>query len=150
MTQLVIAVVIRNHANGHEISNFPALFKSLTKMARLETLVLDKGYDAEWVHQMIREHDVLSMIPVRKKGDGTGRLKGRFRKQMRRSFDHALYHQRNKCETVFSVIKRRFGSEIKSYDDAMKERELLYRVLAYNCHRMSMISCLLRMVSREP
>ncbi|MDE1767686.1 MAG: hypothetical protein KGI27_15655, partial [Thaumarchaeota archaeon] len=54
---------------------------------------------------------------------------------------------RNKCETIFSVIKRKFGSEIKSYNDTMMEKELLYRVLAYNCHRMCMISCLLWMVS---
>lgn len=67
----------------------------------------------------------------------------------KREFDDTLYHQRNKCETIFSVIKRRFESEIKSYHDIMKEKELLYRVLAYNCHRMT-ISCLLLMISREP
>ncbi|PIN84004.1 MAG: transposase, partial [Nitrosopumilales archaeon CG11_big_fil_rev_8_21_14_0_20_33_24] len=72
------------------------------------------------------------------------------RKKMRREFDDTLYHQRNKCETIFSVIKRKFGSEIKSYNDTMKEKELLYRVLAYNCHRMTMISCLLWMISRKP
>jgi len=30
---------------------------------------------------------------------------------MRRKFDESLYHQRNKTETIFSVIKRRFDSE---------------------------------------
>ncbi|MDE1863663.1 MAG: transposase [Thaumarchaeota archaeon] len=148
VTQLIIAVVIQNHANGHEISNFPALFKDLTGIVTPQVLVLDKGYDAEWVHQMIRKHGILSVIPVRNKSDRIGRIKGRCRKEMKRSFDDALYHQRNKCETIFSVIKRRFRSEIRSYNDAMKERELLYRLLAYNCHRMCMISCLLWMVSR--
>ncbi|WP_425340051.1 transposase [Nitrosopumilus ureiphilus] len=69
---------------------------------------------------------------------------------MRREFDYTLYHQRNKCETIFSVIKRRFGSETKSYHNDMKEKELLYRVLAYNCHRMCVISALLWMISRKP
>ena len=32
----------------------------------------------------------------------------------------------------------------------MKEKELLYRVLAYNCHRMCLISVLVWMISREP
>ena len=59
---------------------------------------------------------------------------GRYRKLMRREFDETLYHERNKTETIFSVIKRRFDSEIKSYNDTMKTKELLYRVLAYNCH----------------
>jgi len=112
--------------------------------------VLDKGYDAEWVHHMIRNQKILSMIPVRNKNCLISRTRGRYRKKMRREFDDTLYHQRNKCETIFSVIKRRFGSEIKSHHDTMKEKELLYRVLAYNCHRMTMISCLLWMISRKP
>ena len=73
---------------------------------------------------------------------------------MRRKFDfapvQALYHQRNKAETIFSVIKRKFGSETKSHHSIMKEKELLYRVLIYNCHRMCMISALLWMMSRKP
>ncbi len=150
VTQLVIAVVIRNQAKGHEIVDFPKMLKGLVSAVTPSMLVLDKGYDVKWVHQMIREHGILPMIPLRNKTDCQDRVKGRFRKKMRLSFDPMIYHQRNKCETVFSVIKRRFGSEIKSYEDTVKEKELMYRVLAYNCHRMSMISFLLRMVSREP
>ncbi|MDE1830371.1 MAG: transposase, partial [Thaumarchaeota archaeon] len=150
ITQIIIAVVIRNHANGHEIRDFPALLKGLTDVVAPRVLVLDKGYDAEWVHQAIRKHGILSVIPVRNKSDMIGRIKGRCRKEMKRGFDDKAYHQRNKCETIFSVIKRRFSPEIRSYNDTMKERELLYRVLAYNCHRVSVISCLLWMVSMQP
>jgi hypothetical protein len=50
VTQLVMAVVIRNHASGHEISDFPYLLKSLVGVTTPKILVLDKGYDAEWVH----------------------------------------------------------------------------------------------------
>jgi hypothetical protein len=32
----------------------------------------------------------------------------------------------------------------------MKEKELLYRMLVYNYHRMCMISALLWMISRKP
>ena len=117
----------------------------------MHTIVLDKGYDAEWVHQMIRKENTMSMIPARDRGCLTSRTKGRYRKQMRREFDESLYHQRNKAETIFSVIKRRFGSEIKSYNIDMRTKELLYRVLAYNCHRMCMISALVCvMISRKP
>ena len=108
--------------------------------------VLDMGYDAEWVHQMIRQNHMLSMIPVRS-NSRSDRTCGRYRKQMRREFDGSSYCQRNKCETIFSVIKRKFGSEIRSHHDTMKEKDLLYRVLAYNCHRMCVISALLWMIS---
>lgn len=149
-SQLVVAVVIQDHTKGHEIRAFPKLLKGMLGVATPWIFVLDKGYDAEWVHQMIRNHGIDSMIPLRKKSEMIGRIKGRYRKQMKRSFDGTLYHHRNKCETIFSVIKRRFGSEIKSCHDAMKEKELLYRVLAYNCHRMCVISCFVWMVSRQP
>ncbi len=120
-------------------------------IAPMRVMALDKGYDAEHIHQMIRNENVIFVIPVRKREDcPIRRTRGIYRKQIRRKFDESLYHQRNKCETIFSVIKRRFGSEIKSYNNSMKEKELLYRVLAYNCHRMCMISALVWMMSREP
>ena len=149
-TQLVCVVVIQHHPVSHDIRHFPEIFQQMLTVAVPWIFVLDKGYDAEWVHHMIRNQKILSMIPVRNMDCLISRTRGRYRKKMRREFDDTLYHQRNKCETIFSVIKRRFGSEIKSHHDTMKEKELLYRVLAYNCHRMTMISCLLWMISREP
>ena len=148
-TQLVCSVVIQHHPISHDIKHFPDILQQMMVVTTPWIFVLDMGYDAEWVHQMIRENKMVSMIPVRR-NSRSDRIRGRYRKQMKREFDDTLYHQRNKCETIFSVIKRKFGSEIKSHHDTMKEKELLYRVLAYNCHRMCMISCLLWMISRKP
>ena len=64
---------------------------------------------------------------------------GKYRKLMRRKFDEILYYERNKTETIFSVVKRRFDSEIKLYNDTMKTKELLYLVLTYNCHRICIL-----------
>lgn len=151
LTQLVCAVTIQHHPVSHDIKHFPDILQQMMTVTDPWIMVLDKGYDAESVHHLIRQNKMISMIPVRIREDcPVYRTRGRYRKQMRRSFDESLYHQRNKCETIFSVIKRRFGSEIKSHNNAMKEKELLYRVLAYNCHRMCMISVLLWMISREP
>ena len=150
-TQLICAVVIQHHPVSHDIKHFPQLFSQMVAVTPMNIMVLDKGYDAESVHKMIRNQNVISVIPTRRsKSHLISRTKGRYRKMMRREFDEAIYFQRNKTETIFSVIKRKFGSEIKSYNDSMKEKELLYRVLAYNCHRMCLISCLLWMISRKP
>ncbi len=91
----------------------------------MNVVVLDKGYDSESIHKMIRDENVLSIIPVRNKDCLISRTKGRYRKLMRRKFDESLYHERNKTETIFSVIKRRFDSEIKSYNDTMKTKEFV-------------------------
>jgi len=149
-TQLVCAVVIQHHPVSHDIKHFPEIFGQMMLVATPWIMVLDKGYDSEPVHQMIRGKNVLSMIPTRNRDCSVSRTRGRYRKLMRRRFDESLYHQRNKAETIFSVIKRRFGSEVNAYHNTMKEKELLYRVLAYNCHRICMISALLWMMSRKP
>ena len=149
-SQLICAVVIQHHPVSHDIKHFSKLFSQMKNVTTMQIMVLDKGYDAEPIHKMIRDENVISMIPVRNRGCLISRTKGRYRKLMRREFDETLYHERNKTETIFSVIKRRFDSEIKSYDNTMKTKELLYRVLAYNCHRMCMISLVYVMISRKP
>ncbi len=147
-TQLVCAVVIQHHPVSHDTKHFPILFSQILDIIPMKVMVLDKGYDAESIHKMIRDENVISMIPVRNRDCLISRTQGRYRKLMRRKFDESLYHERNKTETIFSVIKRKFDSEIKSHNDVMKTKELLYRVLACNCHRMCMISLIYVMISR--
>jgi hypothetical protein len=99
------------------------------------------GFEVELVHQMIRDCKILSMIPVRRyENPSASRTRGRHRRQMVRTFDEKVYHQRNKCETIYSVIKRRFGSKIMAWNNDIMTKELLFRVLAYNCHRMCRLS----------
>jgi len=148
-SQLVCAVVIQHHPINHDTKHFPKLFSQMLDVIPMQIMVLDKGYDAESVHKMIRDENIVSMIPVR--GDNLiSDTHGKYRKLMRRELDETLYHERNKTETIFSVMKKRFDSEIRSYNDSMKTKELLYRVLAYNCHRMILISLVLLMISRKP
>ena len=149
-SQLICAVVIQHHPISHDIKHFPKLFSKMLDVTAMWIMVLDKGYDAEPIHRIIRNENVISMIPTRNKSCLISRTQGRYRKMMRREFDETSYYQRNKTETIFSVIKRRFDSEIKSHNENMKTKELLYRVLAYNCHRMCLISYLLQMISRKP
>ncbi len=66
---------------------------------------MDKGYDSESIHELIRDtlHSY-SLIPVRKRK--RKRISGYYRKRLSQSFDLEVYHQRNKVETAFSVLKR--------------------------------------------
>ncbi|MFB5601197.1 MAG: hypothetical protein ACE5SW_13335, partial [Nitrososphaeraceae archaeon] len=59
-----------------------------------------------------------------------------YRKEMKRGYNKVLYNQRNKDETIMSVIKRLFGEHINSILVRMQNRELVFRCLAYNTHRM--------------
>ncbi|KER05275.1 hypothetical protein AAA799E16_02093, partial [Marine Group I thaumarchaeote SCGC AAA799-E16] len=60
------------------------------------------------------------------------------RKRLKRyGYDESLYHQRNKTETIFSVIKKMFGENVTSRKIATQNRELFYRVIAYNSYRIT-------------
>jgi hypothetical protein len=61
------------------------------------------------------------------------------RKQMKGGYSKVLYHQRNKDETTISVIKRLFGEYLTSRLIRTQNRELSFRCLAYNIHRLTNI-----------
>jgi hypothetical protein len=55
---------------------------------------------------------------------------------MKRGYNKILYNQRKKDETIVSVIKRLFGEHITSRLIRMQNRELTFRCIAHNTHRM--------------
>ena len=56
---------------------------------------------------------------------------------MKCGYPKVLYHQRNKNETIISVIKRLFGEHLTSRSVKTQNRELLFRCIAYNMHRLT-------------
>ena len=68
---------------------------------------------------------------------------------MKRGYSKPLYNQRNKDETIMSVIKRLFGEHVTSRLVRTQNRELSFRCIAYNMHRLTNLFLLL-MISTEP
>ena len=64
------------------------------------------------------------------------KTRGKYRKEIKRGYSKILYNQRNKDETITSVIKRLFGEHISSRLIRMKNRELSFRCITYNIHSM--------------
>jgi len=95
----------------HDIPHAETLLTTCHRTRRSACYVMDKGYDSEDLHRLIRHRlEAESMIPVRDRPRTT--IHGRYRRQLVRSFDHSLYHRRNLVETTFSVIKRRFSEAL--------------------------------------
>ena len=92
-----------------------------------EVLLLDKGFDAEWLHQWLKENGTFSIAPVRRNC-----VRGRHRKLMRDCMDWCLYWQRNIVESLFSALKRLFGATVKSIKAPMINAEMFCRLIAYN------------------
>ena len=108
-----------------EAKRIPALL--MQSSAKPEVLLLDKGFDAEWLHNWLDEHGTFSIAPVRKNC-----RRGKHRKMLRDCFDWYLYWQRNIVESLFSALKRLFGSTIKSQKIRMINAEIFCRLIAYN------------------
>jgi hypothetical protein len=77
------------------------------------------------------------MIPARYEYVPMWRTYGKYRKEMKHSYSKLLYNQRNKEETIMSVIKRLFGEYIASRLVRTQNRELSFKCIAYNMHRLT-------------
>ena len=92
-----------------------------------EILLMDKGFDAEWLHQWLDDNGTFAVAPVRK-----GCRRGKHRKVMRDCFDWCLYWQRNIVESLFSALKRLFGNTVKCHHIKTQTAEIFCRLIAYN------------------
>ena len=108
-----------------EAKRIPHLHKQ--SPVKPDVLLLDKGFDAEWLHQWLDDNGTFTVAPVRKNC-----RRGKHRKVMRDCMDWYLYWQRNIVECLFSALKRLFGSTVKSHKMPMINAEMFCRLLAYN------------------
>lgn len=135
----------------HDNVDFKPLVERTSDIMPLSIVVADKGYDSEENHVFVRERlHAFSIIPPRYQDVPVWRTHGRYRKQLERGYSRVLYNQRNKDETIISVIKRLFGEHITSRLVRTQNRELTFRCIAYNMHRLTNILVLLVMVSTRP
>src|ERR1043166_312328 len=68
---------------------------------------------------------------------------------MKRGYSKVLYNQRNKDETIVSVIKRLFGEHLMSRLIRTQNRELSFKCITYNMHRLTNL-IILMMFSTKP
>lgn len=108
-----------------EVRKTPTLYRQ--SPVHIDTILMDKGFDAEWLHQWLNKHGSFAVIPARKNC-----RHGKFRKLMRDCMDWYLYWQRNIVESLFSALKRLFGSTVKSRGIRTQTAELFCRLIAYN------------------
>ena len=73
------------------------------------------------------------VIPARLEHIPIWRTYGKYRKQMKRGYPKIVYHQRNKDETIMSVIKRLFEEYLTSRMTRTQNRELSSGILLIIC-----------------
>lgn len=137
-TQQVLSADIHKAPRNDHKDFIPTINKI---KGRILSVTADKGYDSEKNHSfVIRNLHAKSVISVRK-CISSHCSRSTLRKRVLASFDYEEYGQRNKSETVFSVVKTCYGSKLRSKILAMQKIEILLKLAAYNLRR----ACYLRL-----
>nr|WP_321498246.1 IS5 family transposase [uncultured Methanolobus sp.] len=118
----------------HDAKHAMALLQQCHKNHKSKYYVMDKGYDSEDIHLIVREQlNSITMIPLRQRK--RKRIKGKYRRKMEREFNRELYHNRNLVETMFSVLKRKYGEEIRAKRYWNQLKEVKFKLLVHNLDR---------------
>ena len=132
--QFVLAEKIRRGPRNDNID-----FKSVLKNLSAKFVVADKGYDSrENRYFVLRNMKAYPHIPRRITSGATYERAG-----VKLKFNESIYHQRSKVESVFSAIKRKYGSIIRSRSFESQKKEIICRLIAYNLDRQIILSSLL-------
>lgn len=92
--------------------------------AHLSTVTADKGYDWAKLRRKLRDH---GLRPVIKHREFTS-----LDRAHNARLDDAVYHQRSMVETVFSVIKRRYGDRLRARTWYAQFREIVLKAAVKN------------------
>jgi len=132
-----ILLVKMRKKTRHDTVDAKPLIKKLAKHYEPEVFYADRGYDDNNIFKLCFEKlKAYPLILQRRLDVPKHRRKGTYRKQTFDVFDYGEYLQRNKIETLNSMIKRRFNSNVKSRTDKLQKVEILTRVIAYNIDRL--------------
>ena len=145
LQQIICTIKIRRAPTRHDSIDFRPLITKTSEILPLSVVIGDKAYDSEDNHVLVRDVlHALSVIPPRYEHVPMRRTCGRYRKQMKHGYSKLSYGQRNKDETIVSVIKRLFGEHITSRLVKTQNRELSFRCIAYNIHRLTNLIMIFR------
>jgi hypothetical protein len=131
----------------HDIPHAEKLLVQCNRTRKSDTYVLDEGYDSEDIHRLIRDDlTAYSLIPVRTRK--RKQISGYYRRELSQAFDLTLYHRRNLVETVFSVLKRKFGESLKARKFHSQIKELKIKLILYNISKI-ILAIFIRSITQE-
>ena len=132
--QQVITGFVASHSRVHDTRHAVKLLRQCHNIRKSDCYVMDKGYDSEAIHRLIRE-DLLanSVIPIRSWKNNS--INGTYRLEMAHQFNHIVYPRRQLVENKFSVLKRKFDGDLKARIFLIQMKEIANKMIVCNLHR---------------
>lgn len=110
-------------------------FMSLVKDIKTGCVSADKGYDSYKNHSFVfNQMNALSLIKTKRYSKGK-HYAYTPRNKAKKLFNDKLYHQRSKVESIFSSLKRKYGSCLKARSFYAQKKEIICKLIAYNIDR---------------
>lgn len=106
--------------------------KHLLKIAKPKTLVADKAYDANWLHEYCKTNKIRAHIPLRKLQSNPRHNRWNARRIAAKHFRTRTYHRRELIESGNSSIKRKFGASVSSKTARTIRTEVYSRLVCHN------------------
>jgi transposase len=126
----------------HDSPEFNTLLKHLPNLGKVYG---DKGYSSRKNCQIVADKNGVPYLHF--KDNATNKAKGKpawiisiraYKKNTEKWLD--IYHTRSIVESVFSSIKRRWGSFLRSRRKWMQKKELSLKVLSYNIKQVLLVT----------
>jgi len=132
--QLVITGFVASKSRVHDTRHAEKLLRQCHNIRKSDCYVMDKGYDSEAIHRLIREDlHANSVIPIRSWNNEI--IGGTYRQEMARQFNNIVYPRRQLVENKFSVLKRKFSGDIKARRFRIQMKEIANKMIVCNLHR---------------
>jgi len=135
-TNVITSIEVTN-GNVSDFDMFPNLVESTSKRFEMREVLADKGYSSRENMSIVSEHGAIPYIMFRKNtrrraaGSGAWKAMVRYFAEHREDFD-AHYHMRSNVESVFSMMKRKQGTYLRSRNVTAQFNEILCKALVHN------------------
>jgi hypothetical protein len=130
----VITGFVASNSRVHDTRHAVKLLKQCHNLRPSDCYVMDRGYDSDNIHRLIREDlHADSIIPPRFWDNEI--VGGIYRKEMVLRSHDPKYRKRQLVETKFSVLKRKFGSDLKARIFLIQTKEIACKMIVCNLHR---------------
>jgi len=132
--QQVITGFVASKSRVHDTRHAEKLLRQCHKTRKSDCYVMDRGYDSEDIHRLIREDlHANSVIPIRSWNNDI--IGGTYRQEMAQQFNDIVYPKRQLVENKFSVLKRKFSGDLKARQYLIQRKEIANKMIVCNLHR---------------
>ncbi|MGB7789259.1 MAG: IS5 family transposase [Methanoregula sp.] len=136
--QQVITGFVASNSRVHDTRHAVKLLRQCHKIRKSDCYVMDKGYDSEAIHRLIREDlHANSVIPIRSWNNEI--IGGKYRQEMACQFNDRVYPRRQLVENKFSVLKRKFCGDLKARRFLIQTKEIANKMIVCNIHSFLLV-----------